>query len=317
MSFDSNHLELHKLPSAWQDGGGAHAENRPPFSAAGGWAPTNLPPTAAISLLSDHVDQIAHYRERAYSCADALNACAGDTYPCHTNSSLRHALSAWCSNPQSLHHTISIERTWGPIREWKTKWVTDMSELFFAPTEGTHFFLETVFSSVKWDFGNVTNMRSMFRYCKKIKQPLPESFDTSNVTDMGGMFSGCSAFNQALPASFDTSKVVNMRGMFRDCKKFNQPLPKSFDTSNVIDTESMFYDCSAFNQALPESFDTSNVTNMKCMFKGCTSYAQMLPSSFVVSENTDTEGIFAGCKGPINCRSELERRMRRGRLRKR
>ena len=61
-----------------------------------------------------------------------------------------------------------------------------------------------------WDVSNVTTI---------FNQPL--NFDTSNVTNMKWMFAYTKKINQ--PLNFDTSNVTDMNGMFYQTEKFNQP----------------------------------------------------------------------------------------------
>ena len=68
----------------------------------------------------------------------------------------------------------------GPISEWDTSKVTDMSMVFFNRTSFNG-------DLSKWDTSKVTNMNSMFENCSSFNGDLSE-WDTSNVTDMRFMF---------------------------------------------------------------------------------------------------------------------------------
>ena len=111
------------------------------------------------------------------------------------------------------------------------------------------------------DTSNVTNMYSMFAYCKSLISI--SLLDTSNVTNMGDMFQHC--FNLTSIPLLDTSNVTTMFSMFSNCSSLTTiPL---LDTSNVTSMDSMFQNC--FNLTSIPLLDTSNVTNMAGMFQSC------------------------------------------------
>ena len=116
--------------------------------------------------------------------------------PRMTDARLRVAVAQWRTDrPEAL-------RRYGPIGEWNTADVTDMSALFRKwvdfddPLDG-------------WDTRRVTTMAKMFDYTD-FNQPL--HFDTGRVVDMSYMFSGAKRFNQ--PLRFNTANVTTMASMF-------------------------------------------------------------------------------------------------------
>lgn len=96
----------------------------------------------------------------------------------------------------------------------------------------------------KLNTSKVTNMDSMFSYCKNITS-CPD-FDTSNVTNMDSMFISCK--NLASAPLFDTSKVTNMSNMFVYCMKLTT-IP-AFNVSNVTNLNGTFGYCSNLKSIL-------------------------------------------------------------------
>ena len=156
---------------------------------------------------------------------------------------------------------------YGPIADWDTSQVTDMSNLFMNATT----FNEPL---TRWDTSNVGNMSDMFYNASAFNQPLAQ-FDTRNVRNMIGMFLNASAFNQPLNDRWDTSNVVSMDSMFHNATAFNQPLDH-LDTGRVDQMSYMFSGASAFNQPLNNRWDTRNVVTMKSMFANATAFDQPL-----------------------------------------
>jgi hypothetical protein len=100
-----------------------------------------------------------------------------------TNETLRAAVQLW-----SRDRAAALAQ-YGPIGEWDTSGVTDMSRLF----------------------------RSRKRFNDDISD-----WDVSSVKRMSHMFCGAAAFNQPLD-KWDVSSVENMKGMFLGAAAFNQP----------------------------------------------------------------------------------------------
>ena len=87
-----------------------------------------------------------------------------------TNDDIRDAVKAWSS---SKHEA---EEKYGPITEWDTSMVTDMSRLF----EDMRDFNEDISG---WNVANVTTMEGMFFGVHSFNQPL-EQWNVANVTTM-------------------------------------------------------------------------------------------------------------------------------------
>ena len=89
----------------------------------------------------------------------------------------------------------------------------------FAPEDCTYLF--GGFTSVEsidltnFDTSDVTDMKSMFYDCKKLRTLRLNNFNTSNVTDMSYMFLRCNTLKHLDLRSFDTSRVTAATDMFR------------------------------------------------------------------------------------------------------
>ena len=98
-----------------------------------------------------------------------------------TDGNIQEAVDLWF-----MHQSLA-EDTYGPINQWDTSNVTDMSNLF----SGRTFFNEPIGN---WDVSNVTNMNSMFVGCDHFDQTLA-FWNVSKVIDMGHMFKHTTFFN--------------------------------------------------------------------------------------------------------------------------
>jgi surface protein len=175
-----------------------------------------------------------------------------------------------------------VEREYGPINEWNTSRVTNMSTLF----ENATTFNENIGC---WDVSSVKFMNSMFEGATAFNRSIG-SWNVSNVEMMSRMFYGATAFNQSIDG-WNVSNVTNMSGMFYGATAFNQPIG-SWDVSSVEFMSSMFDGATAFNQPIG-SWDVSNVTTMIRMFNGATAFNQPI-GSWDVSNVTTMNGMFNG-----------------------
>jgi len=155
----------------------------------------------------------------------------------------------------------AIVKRYGPIGDWNTSDVTDMSCLF---SDYKHFNQDIS----GWDVSNVTDMSEMFGYAKNFNQDIGE-WDVSKVTDMSEMFCGAKSFNQYI-GEWDVSNVTNMNSTFCGSTSFNQPIGE-WDVSSVTDMSYMFSGTSNFNQPIGK-WIVSKVTNMEDMFCGAKSF---------------------------------------------
>ena len=174
------------------------------------------------------------------------------------------------------------------IANLNTSKVTDMSFMFYGcGLQGLEL--------NGFDTSKVTNMGSMFEYCRSLESLDVSGFDTSNVTDMSEMFSGCVLTSIDL-SRFETSKVTNMTCMFDDCENLKSLDLSSFDTSNVTEMGCMFENCNQLESLDLSRFNTSKVTDMVGMFSFCESLEELDLSRFNTSQVTTMVSMFESCE---------------------
>lgn len=139
---------------------------------------------------------------------------------------------------------------------------------------------------------DVTDMRSMFEYCKKTTSFDFSAVDTSKVVNMSGMFRG-SLIDSISTAGIDTSNVDDMSGMFNACQIQTLDLTP-FDTGKVRFMSSMFAYCSHLKSIDLDALDTKSVTSMSSFLTsnyeleeilnfssvGATGQSNMFPSGY-------------------------------------
>ncbi len=151
--------------------------------------------------------------------------------------------------------TAFIPSDFGPVEEWDTSRITNMSELF----EG-HTMFDVDIS--RWDTSNVRNMHRMFDGCLMFNGEISR-WNTSNVRNMDQMFLRAMKFNQDI-SGWDVGQVTSMYGMFASAWDFNQPIGR-WNVSNVTNMSTMFMGSNAFNQPL-DMWVVSGETNTNLMF---------------------------------------------------
>jgi surface protein len=151
------------------------------------------------------------------------------------------------------------------IGNWNTSNVTNMANLFSAPTtRTTHSFNNGGSDSIKnWDTSKVTSFSQTFLYNPNFNQPIG-SWNVSSASSFNFMF-GYSNFNQPLDNWRPTS-AISMSSMFYSASSFNQPI-NSWTTPNLVDMTTMFYSAYAFNQNIG-SWDVSKVRSFYYAFAG-------------------------------------------------
>ena len=217
-----------------------------------------------------------------------------------------------------------IGDNFGPINNWDTTGVTDMTDLFSGKTG----FNEDISG---WDVTNVTSMKNMFYNARLFNQNL-NNWNPLNVTTMENMFFAASAFNNGQTAGSSTQPLVwnlsaleNASEMFRQYSyangplmSFNQPLSgwtftelklkdvsgmfiynttynqnvdNLFKVSNKVeDVSYMFHKAEAFNQDV-SNWDTSSVQNMRDMFFNAINFNQDV-GNFDTANVTNMQSMF-------------------------
>ena len=181
-----------------------------------------------------------------------------------TQANIYTAVNEWTSNK-----TIATYK-YGPIFNWITSFVTDMSGLF----EGQTNFNDNIGS---WDTSNVVDMNAMFKNATVFNNGAgsntkinPLNWNTSNVINMKNMFYGASAFNQSINTYntlWNTDKVTDMEGVFSGASTFNSNIG-GWNTSSVTNMKEMFYGATTFNKTIrpigTSKWNIDKVTDMLC-----------------------------------------------------
>ena len=181
--------------------------------------------------------------------------------------------------------------------------------------------LETIVGIENLNTSNVTDMNSMFAYCRSLKSLNLSSFDTSNVTDMTcmfdcceklatlnisnfntekvttfyNMFSNCNSLKSLDVSHFNTEKATNMCGMFSNCKLLTSLDVSHFDTTNVVEMSCMFFYCSSLTSLDVSNFNTENNMSIASMFSGCSSLTSLDLSSFNTAKVISMDNLFCNC----------------------
>jgi surface protein len=224
---------------------------------------TQLAGVSGLALLNaDDINFIFLYLDELQDAIDALEAAVPsedapedplpptDVFRPRNRRQLKNAVKMWINNREAA----IIQ--YGPISEWDTALVTDMSYLFFEAT--------TFDDDISlWNTSAVTDMSGMFSGASSFDQDL-DDWDVSQVTDMSNMFQLATSFNSLLKF-WNVSKVTSMARMFDNARSFNLPL-SSWDVSNVTNMKFMFYSARAFSETLCwDLHEEANTNGMFCL----------------------------------------------------
>ena len=176
---------------------------------------------------------------------------------------------------------LNVNEQIGPIEDWNTSAITDMSYMFAGSAEK-----RTKSINSCW-IGSTNNITRNFFYAKNFNVDISK-WDVSNVTNMEGMFVGATAFNGDIN-EWDVSNVTNMKSMFQGSESFNQPL-NDWNVSNVTDMSTMFLYAENFNGDISQ-WNVSNVTDMSTMFFYAENFNRDI-SDWIVSSVTDMAAMF-------------------------
>jgi len=169
---------------------------------------------------------------------------------------LQGAVDSFVKDHCTTFSSCGVVMTWGPINDWCTSLISDMSFLF----QDTRYDFNADISD--WDTSRVTNMEGMFQSAFAFNQDI-SSWNTSSVTNMESMFNLATSFNQHI-SGWNTRHVTSMAYMFHYAHAFNQDL-LDWNTSSVIDMSHMFAYASVFNGSISQ-WNTARVTSMTGMF---------------------------------------------------
>ena len=171
------------------------------------------------------------------------------------------SLTFYYGEKNSLSETDAIHEFWlnegANVPEWFEPNNTSIVKIVFDPSFAdarptTCFswfnYMENLTSIEGLEYLNtseVTNMESMFAFCKRLQSLDLSHFDTSNVTNMNSMFDACYDLKSLNLASFNTSKVEDMSFMFNLCWDLQDIyVSEQFVVPQKNDyTQSMFNQC--------------------------------------------------------------------------
>ena len=171
--------------------------------------------------------------------------------------------------------------------------LTSTRNMFYKLT-----YLTTINHLDRLNTENVTNMSSMFCWCRRLKNFDLSHFNTENVTSMYDMFCWCDMGLTTLDLSnFNTEKVRSMGSMFTYCRALESLDISSFNTTNVTDMSHMFAYCSKLKSLDVTHFNTENVTSIYSMFSGCSSLTSLDVSGFNTKKAMMMSSMFSSCSG--------------------
>ncbi len=120
----------------------------------------------------------------------------------------------------------------------------------YFPTSCAYWFANlknlTTISGMKDNLNtsNVTDLNSMFTFCKKLANIDVSGFNTTKVENLSYMFSGCESLTSLDLSVFNTANVTNMYDMFNGCCNLKTIfVGTSWTTSSVIESQTMFNLC--------------------------------------------------------------------------
>ena len=135
-------------------------------------------------------------------------------------------------------------------------------------------------------FGQYNNFKDI------VSIDLGDNFNTQNVTNMSSMFYYCRGLTSLDVSNFNTQNVTNMSSMFNNCVNITSLDVSKFNTQNVTDMSKMFYNCENLTSFDVSKFNTENVSNMKSMFAFCEVLTSLDISSFSFIATPDITTIF-------------------------
>jgi surface protein len=196
-----------------------------------------------------------------------------------TDDTIHSAVSQWCAEG---NNRTEIEYTYGPIANWDTSQVTDMSELFAGESKCKPLGIG------KWDTAAVTVMINMFLGASEFDEDIG-NWNTTQVTRMDGMFAFASKFNKNI-GRWKTGKVTSMADMFNGASEFNMPIG-DWNTAAVTSMSNMFNGASKFDQFI-NAWNTAQVTRMDGMFINAATFNKPI-GNWDTSKVTNMHGMFA------------------------
>jgi surface protein len=175
------------------------------------------------------------------------------------------------------------------ISNLNTDNVTDMNSMFMFCRNLTSLDVSGFNTS------NVTNMESMFYECSSLTSLDVSKFNTSKVTNMMAMFQFCSGLTILDVSKFDMSNVTSLMQMFCECSSLTSLKLGAFNIEKVTDIQGLFYGLSSMHELDLSSINTSNIEGMAMLFQSCTSLTTLNLSNFNTARVTNMLQMFYGC----------------------
>ena len=148
-----------------------------------------------------------------------------------------------------------------------------------------------------FDTRKVTDMNSMFNWCKGLEEIDISNLDMSGVESIYSMFNCCKLLRRVDMSKIktNTNKVTDMSYLFNMCYNLEEIDISCLDTSKVEDMSYIFNDCKLLKKVDLSGLDTSKVEDMRGMFKGCESLKDVR-GRLVINDKCKMFDIFNGCK---------------------
>ena len=183
------------------------------------------------------------------------------------------------------------------ISKLNTSNITDMSSMF------EYCKIPFLLDISEWNTSNVINMSKMFFNCE-VSSAFPDisKWNTSNVKDMSYMFSVLK-IQTSFPdiSKWNISSVANMSFMFSGISLSSLPDISKWDISNVTNISGIFSSTKISTYPDITKWNTSNVTNMSDLFSGCESLTSLPDiSNWNTSNVTDMSSMFINCKSLLS-----------------
>ena len=161
------------------------------------------------------------------------------------------------------------------LNDIDTSKITDMSNLFYTILPMKYINIKKIDVSF-WDVSNVTNMYSIFEYCKNLESVGDlSSWNVSNVTDMNCIFKECfSLISPGDLSEWNIKEVSNFDYAFYNCVNLKYIGNISFwDMSKVRSVKKMFYNCERLTDIGDlDNWNLKNAKNIRGMLFGCKSF---------------------------------------------
>jgi surface protein len=165
------------------------------------------------------------------------------------NANIKTAMAAWQASP------TAAASTYGPISNWDTSAVVDMSKLCY-PSSGA---MQTFNADISgWNTARVANMFSAFENAEAFNGDIGK-WNVATVVTLYSTFRLASAFNQNI-GIWNVARTTNLTQLFYSARAFNQNIG-GWNTASVDNLQLTFSGASAFNQNISK-WNVASVSTM-------------------------------------------------------